>query len=69
MTSTLKRLIMATKFISGISGIYAAKLYLDLHPVCRLAILDKDHYVGGTWNSSKRRLRPVSSSAMRDSHL
>lgn len=37
----------------GISGIYAAKLYLDIHPECGLAILDKDHYVGGTWNSSK----------------
>ncbi|RDL38615.1 uncharacterized protein BP5553_02955 [Venustampulla echinocandica] len=38
---------------AGISGIYAAKFYLDMHPGCRLAILDRDNCVGGTWNSRR----------------
>lgn len=37
----------------GVSGLSAAKFYLDVHPDCRLSILDRDHFVGGTWNSSK----------------
>lgn len=42
-----------THFMIGISGIYAAKFYLDIHPQCRLMILDRDTCVGGVWNSSK----------------
>ncbi|CAG8952777.1 hypothetical protein HYFRA_00009022 [Hymenoscyphus fraxineus] len=38
---------------AGISGIYAAKLYLDLHPEAKLVILDRDNCVGGTWNSRR----------------
>ncbi|TAQ85770.1 hypothetical protein B7494_g5910 [Chlorociboria aeruginascens] len=38
---------------AGISGIYSAKFYLDTHPHCRLAILDRDDCVGGTWNSRR----------------
>ena len=49
----IKRPISANSIRLGISGIYAAKFYLDIHPECRLAILDKDQYVGGTWNSSR----------------
>ncbi|MCJ1433385.1 monooxygenase [Xylographa pallens] len=37
----------------GISGIYAAKFYLDIHPQAQLVILDKDSCVGGTWNSRR----------------
>ncbi|MCJ1391350.1 monooxygenase [Xylographa bjoerkii] len=37
----------------GISGIYAAKFYLDIHPQTQLGILDKDDCVGGTWNSRR----------------
>ncbi|KAH8594037.1 flavin-binding monooxygenase-like protein-like protein [Bisporella sp. PMI_857] len=38
---------------AGISGIYAAKFYLDIHPNSRLVILDRDNCVGGTWNSRR----------------
>ncbi|MCJ1381095.1 monooxygenase [Xylographa soralifera] len=38
---------------AGISGIYAAKFYLDIHPQTQLVILDKDNCVGGTWNSRR----------------
>lgn len=38
---------------SGISGIYAGKTYLDLHPHAKVVILDRDNCVGGTWNASK----------------
>ncbi|KAM0140659.1 hypothetical protein ACHAO1_002345 [Botrytis cinerea] len=38
---------------AGISGIYAAKFYLDIHPQCRLVILDRDTCVGGVWNSRR----------------
>ncbi|MCJ1246719.1 monooxygenase [Trapelia coarctata] len=38
---------------AGISGISAAKFYLDIHPNCRLVVLDKDQHVGGTWNSRR----------------
>ncbi|KAF7952365.1 uncharacterized protein EAE97_001862 [Botrytis byssoidea] len=35
---------------AGISGIHAAKFYLDIHLQCRLVILDRDPCVGGVWN-------------------
>ncbi|TGO61161.1 hypothetical protein BCON_0029g00020 [Botryotinia convoluta] len=38
---------------AGISGIYAAKFYLDIHPQCRLVILDRDTCIGGVWNSRR----------------
>ncbi|TVY93237.1 FAD-dependent monooxygenase [Lachnellula willkommii] len=38
---------------AGISGVFAAKCYLDLHPDSRLVILDRDSCVGGTWNSRR----------------
>ncbi|KAH8655977.1 flavin-binding monooxygenase-like protein-like protein [Tricladium varicosporioides] len=38
---------------AGLSGIYAAKFYLDIHPNSQLIILDKDSCVGGTWNSRR----------------
>ncbi|KAI4143389.1 MAG: hypothetical protein L6R39_004583 [Caloplaca ligustica] len=38
---------------AGISGIAAAKFYLDVHPKCKLVILEKDKSVGGVWNSER----------------
>ncbi|KAL8888712.1 MAG: hypothetical protein Q9215_003896 [Flavoplaca cf. flavocitrina] len=38
---------------AGISGIAAAKFYLDIHPKCNLIILEKDASVGGVWNQSR----------------
>ncbi|KAL8916063.1 MAG: hypothetical protein Q9208_008717 [Pyrenodesmia sp. 3 TL-2023] len=38
---------------AGISGIAAAKFYLDVHPQCKLVILEKDRSVGGVWNSER----------------
>ncbi|KAJ5897190.1 dimethylaniline monooxygenase [Penicillium tannophilum] len=38
---------------AGISGIFAAKFWLDMHPESRLIILDKDNCVGGTWNARR----------------
>ncbi|KAL8748809.1 MAG: hypothetical protein Q9184_007077 [Pyrenodesmia sp. 2 TL-2023] len=38
---------------AGISGIAAAKFYLDVHPHCKLVILEKDRSVGGVWNSQR----------------
>ncbi|KAL8947214.1 MAG: hypothetical protein Q9222_006480 [Ikaeria aurantiellina] len=38
---------------AGISGIAAAKFYLDIHPNCNLVLLEKDGYVGGVWNSTR----------------
>ncbi|KAL9634615.1 MAG: hypothetical protein Q9204_002925 [Flavoplaca sp. TL-2023a] len=38
---------------AGISGIAAAKFYLDIHPKCKLIILEKDASVGGVWNQSR----------------
>ncbi|KAI4125167.1 MAG: hypothetical protein LQ338_004422 [Usnochroma carphineum] len=38
---------------AGISGIAAAKFYLDVHPDCNLVILEKDKSVGGVWNSER----------------
>jgi hypothetical protein len=37
----------------GISGIAAARFYLEIHPDCQLVILEKDSTPGGTWNSGK----------------
>ena len=39
--------------MSGISGIAAAKFYVDAHPKSPIAILEKDRCHGGVWNSSK----------------
>ncbi|KAL9036640.1 MAG: hypothetical protein Q9180_004182 [Flavoplaca navasiana] len=38
---------------AGICGIAAAKFYLDIHPNCKLIILEKDASVGGVWNQSR----------------
>ncbi|KAL8902190.1 MAG: hypothetical protein Q9207_004843 [Kuettlingeria erythrocarpa] len=38
---------------AGISGIAAAKFYLDVHPNCNLVILEKDRSVGGVWNAER----------------
>lgn len=38
---------------AGISGIAAAKFYLDIHPACKLILLEKDDSVGGVWNSRR----------------
>ncbi|KAL8703092.1 MAG: hypothetical protein Q9201_003729 [Fulgogasparrea decipioides] len=38
---------------AGISGIAAAKFYLDIHPNCKLLIFEKDDSVGGVWNSRR----------------
>ncbi|KAL8689708.1 MAG: hypothetical protein Q9224_004582, partial [Gallowayella concinna] len=38
---------------AGISGIAAAKFYLDIHPNCKLVLLEKDTSVGGVWNQSR----------------
>ena len=37
----------------GISGLAFARFYLDIHPECRLALLEEDSCVGGVWSSSK----------------
>jgi hypothetical protein len=41
--------------ITGISGISAAKFWLDTHPESQLVILDRDNCIGGTWNSREPR--------------
>lgn len=38
---------------AGICGIAAAKFYLDIHPNCKLILLEKDASVGGVWNQSR----------------
>ena len=38
---------------AGISGIAAARFRLELYPNCKLSILEKDHSVGGVWNSER----------------
>ncbi|KAI4140780.1 MAG: hypothetical protein LQ341_003707 [Variospora aurantia] len=38
---------------AGISGIAAAKFYLDVHSDCKLLILERDRSVGGVWNSER----------------
>jgi len=37
----------------GISGIAAARFYLEVHPECRLILLEKDTCLGGVWNSRR----------------
>lgn len=37
----------------GISGIIAAQRYLEAHPSCHLAILEKDNCVGGVFSQRK----------------
>ena len=37
----------------GISGIAAARFYLEVHSECRLIILEKDVCLGGVWNSRR----------------
>jgi dimethylaniline monooxygenase (N-oxide forming) len=39
--------------ITGISGIIAAQRYLDAHPDCQLALLEKDYCVGGVFGQRK----------------
>ena len=41
---------------AGLSGIAAAKFYLDIHPQSRLVLLEQDSCLGGVFNS--RRLYP-----------
>jgi dimethylaniline monooxygenase (N-oxide forming) len=36
---------------AGISGIVTARFFLDIHPNCRLAVIERDGAVGGTWNA------------------
>ncbi|MCJ1392862.1 monooxygenase [Xylographa bjoerkii] len=38
---------------AGISGIAAARFYLEVHPECRLSLLEKDTCLGGVWNSRR----------------
>lgn len=38
---------------AGISGLAAAKFYLDIHPDCKLIVLERDDSVGGVWNSRR----------------
>jgi dimethylaniline monooxygenase (N-oxide forming) len=40
----------------GISGISAARTYLDVHPTADVIVVERDGTVGGTWN--KERLYP-----------
>lgn len=40
-------------FASGISGICFARFFLDIHPECRLAILEQDGSLGGVWSSGR----------------
>ena len=35
---------------AGISGIVSARFFLDIHPECRLAVIERDRVVGGTWS-------------------
>lgn len=37
----------------GISGIVTARFYLDIHPECNLAMIERDGAVGGTWGSER----------------
>lgn len=38
---------------AGISGIVTARFYLDIHPDCNLAMIERDGAVGGTWGSER----------------
>lgn len=40
--------------VLGLCGIAAAKFYLDVHPECRLVMLERDGYIGGVWNASEQ---------------
>ncbi|KAK5441960.1 hypothetical protein LTS15_011118 [Exophiala xenobiotica] len=37
----------------GSSGVASARFYLDVHPEARVAILERDHSVGGVWSSER----------------
>ena len=37
----------------GVAGIAAARFYLEVHPECRLLILEKDSCLGGVWNARR----------------
>ena len=50
--------VVANALSLGISGIYATKFYLDVHPDCKVIVLDRDSCIGGVWNSSEQE-RPV----------
>jgi len=36
---------------AGISGIASARFFLDIHPKCRLIVIERDKTVGGTWSA------------------
>lgn len=36
---------------AGISGIASARCFLDIHPKCRLAVIERDGAVRGTWSA------------------
>lgn len=38
---------------AGLSGIAAARFYLEVHPECRLVILEQDSCPGGVWNTRR----------------
>ena len=38
---------------AGLYGIAAARTYLEVHPSCRLTVLDQDSSVGGSWNARR----------------
>lgn len=38
---------------AGIAGIAAARFYLEIHPKCRLIILERDNCAGGVWNARR----------------
>ena len=38
---------------AGLSGIAAAKFYLDIHPECRLVMLEQDSCIGGVWSRNR----------------
>jgi len=37
---------------SGISGIAAARFYLDIHPDAKLVLVEQDSCIGGAWSKS-----------------
>ncbi|ESZ97631.1 putative dimethylaniline monooxygenase [Sclerotinia borealis F-4128] len=39
---------------AGPNGIVVARFYMDIHPTCRLAILEQDTVVGGVWSSARQ---------------
>ena len=44
----------------GLAGIVFARFYLDTHPDCRLAILEKDACIGGVWSAGMQCQAQVS---------